>query len=57
MHQSDSKETLKKRDILNKEDNTRYKRGVEQRFGKPQKRELNRNPVSKEFPLVKKKFS
>jgi hypothetical protein len=39
MHQSDSKETLKKRDILNKEDNTRYKRGVEQRFGKPQKRE------------------
>jgi hypothetical protein len=30
-----------------KEDNTRYKRRVEQRYGKPQKEESNRNPGNK----------
>jgi hypothetical protein len=32
-----------------KQDNTRYKRGVEQRYGKPQKKkkESNRNPGNK----------
>jgi hypothetical protein len=35
--QSETKETiLKKRGIWDKEDNTRYERGVSQRYGKPQ---------------------
>jgi hypothetical protein len=27
----------------------KYKRGVEQRYGKPQKKESNRNPGNKKF--------
>jgi hypothetical protein len=37
------KEIIKKRDIWNKEDNTRYKIEVEQRYGKPHGEESNRN--------------
>jgi hypothetical protein len=31
-----------------KDDNTKYKRGVEQRYEKPQKKESNRNPKKKQ---------
>jgi hypothetical protein len=31
---------LQKTDILNKEDNTRYERGIEQKYGKPQKKRI-----------------
>jgi hypothetical protein len=34
---------FKKRDTWIKEDNTNYKRRVEQRYGKPWKKETNRN--------------
>jgi hypothetical protein len=37
----------KKRDTWIKEDNTNYQRGVDQRHGKPQKKESNRNPGNK----------
>jgi hypothetical protein len=30
-----------------RDDNTKHKRGVEQRYGKPQKKESNRNPENK----------
>jgi Skp family chaperone for outer membrane proteins len=36
-HQSETKDTIKKRDLWIKEDNPKYKRGVEQRYGKPQR--------------------
>jgi hypothetical protein len=39
----------KKRNIWIKEDNTKYKRGLEQRYGKPEKKESNRNPINKKF--------
>jgi hypothetical protein len=34
----------KKRDIRIKENNTKYKRGIEQKYGKPQKKESNASP-------------
>jgi hypothetical protein len=37
----------KKRDIWNKEDNTKYKRGAEQRYGKPQEKKSNWNSGNK----------
>jgi hypothetical protein len=46
-HQSETKDTIKKRDIRIKEENTKYKRGIEQRYRKPQKKESNRNPGNK----------
>jgi microcompartment protein CcmL/EutN len=43
-HQSETKDTIKKRDIQIKDDEVKkYKRRVEQRYGKPQKKESNRN--------------
>jgi hypothetical protein len=46
--QSETKDTIKKkREIRIKDDNTKYKRGIEQRYGKPQKKESNRNPRKK----------
>jgi hypothetical protein len=45
-YQSETKDTIK-RDTWIKEDNTNYKRRVEQRFRKPQKKQSNRNPESK----------
>jgi hypothetical protein len=35
--------------------NTNYKRRVEQRYGKPQKKESNRNSGKKKVPTVKQK--
>jgi hypothetical protein len=46
---------FKNRNIWIKEDNTNCKTGVEQRYGKPQKKESNRNPGTKKVPLVKQK--
>jgi hypothetical protein len=43
-HQSEIKNTIKRETTqIIKEDNTYYKREVEQRYGKPQKEESNRN--------------
>jgi F0F1-type ATP synthase membrane subunit b/b' len=38
-HQSETKDTIK-RELWNKDDNTKYKRGVEQRYEKPQKKRI-----------------
>jgi hypothetical protein len=40
-----------------KEDNTNYKRGVEQRYGKAQKKESNRNPGNKKSLQSNKRHS
>jgi hypothetical protein len=45
-NQSETKKTIKK-EIYEIKDSTRYERGVEQRYEKPQKKETNRNPVNK----------
>jgi hypothetical protein len=42
-----NKRDYKRTDTWNKEDNKRYERGVEQRYGKLQKEESNRNPGNK----------
>jgi hypothetical protein len=42
-----NKEHYKKRDLWIKEDKKYYKRGAEQRYGKPQNKELNRKPGNK----------
>jgi molecular chaperone DnaK (HSP70) len=42
-HQSETKDTIK-REIHELKRNTNYKRGVDHRFGKPQKKDSNTNP-------------
>jgi hypothetical protein len=39
-HQSKTKDTIKKRDLWIKDDNTKYEREVEQRYGKSQKKRI-----------------
>jgi hypothetical protein len=39
-HQSETKDTIKNRQIQIKEDNTKYKRGVEQKYGKLNKKRI-----------------
>jgi hypothetical protein len=46
-HQSEINNTISRKTGI-KDDNTKYKR-VEQRYGKPQKKESNRNPGNKHF--------
>jgi hypothetical protein len=41
-HQSKTQDTIKK-EIYIKDEHTKYKRGVQQRYGEPQKKESNRN--------------
>jgi hypothetical protein len=47
----------KKRETWIKEENTNYKRWVEQRYAKPQKKESNRNPGNKNSLQSNKKHS
>jgi hypothetical protein len=48
MNQKGPQQTLyKKPDVWINEDNTKYKRGIEQRYGKLHKKELNKNPGNK----------
>jgi hypothetical protein len=46
-HQSETKDTINREIHELKEDNTNYKRRVEQRFGKPEKKNTSRNPGNK----------
>jgi hypothetical protein len=46
--QNETKETIKK-DMCNKEDSKGYVRGVQKRYGKLQKNELNGNAGNKNF--------
>jgi hypothetical protein len=45
-HRSEKKDTIK-REIYEIKNNTKYKRGVEQKYVKPQKKEPNRNHGNK----------
>jgi ferritin-like metal-binding protein YciE len=48
-HQTETKAHYKKGDIWLEEDNTKHKRWGEQRYGKLEEKELNRNPANKKF--------
>jgi leucyl-tRNA synthetase len=46
-HQSKTKNTIQKEIYELKDSNTKYKRGFEQNYGKPQKNKSKRNPGNK----------
>jgi hypothetical protein len=56
-HQSETKDTIKREINEIKDENKKYKRGADQRYGKPQKEESNRNKNHSGRPLQQTRTS